>query len=138
MKKLTLQFSFILAFFFIVTSCQQELTEQTLQPNEKSDEVLDREKIALNVLALLQQKDLRSDLVQLLSQQPKSMALEDVLENITVPNQRTANQLEESIKASKSMYEGIENPRQIEVPELWMHMPQGAKLNDLVVSFATL
>lgn len=134
MKKISIYFSLFLAAIIVFSSCQNQLVDELEKTEEKGN--LDRESMALNLIDLLQNQGTRNQMISLLDQKPVGMSLENVLTELNLEQGRISNKLQASVKASKDLYVGIDLPETIEVPELWMHKPEGADMSKLLVSFA--
>lgn len=135
MKKFTIYFSMFIATMLVFSSCQNQLIDEPTA-NQTTESSLEREAIALNVLELLQDQNTKNQLTTLLDANPVGVSLENVLAELGSSNQRIAGKLQASVAASKKLYEGIDKPERVEVPELWMHAPKGSNMKDLLVSFA--
>lgn len=129
-----------LAFVTVLASCQKQ-SEVTPENNTitTTSATINKDKVALDVVNLLNQQSSRNSILNSLKAQKPSVALTTILDQVKaqgVNNTATQN-LRQAVTQSEATYKNVEAPENVEVPELWLHQPAGdIDASQLLVAYA--
>ncbi|EAY30290.1 DUF3103 family protein [Microscilla marina] len=128
-----------LAFITVLASCQKQsevAPEKNIPATSKS---INKDKIALDVVDLLNQKSSRNSIINSLKAQQPSVALATILDQVKSEgiNNTATQQLRQVVTSAEATYKNVEAPDNVEVPELWLHQPTaGVDFSKLLIAYA--
>lgn len=126
---------FIAAFFAF--SCEKDLT--TTSTEFEKDKLIHPETVAKGVLALMQDADGQSLILDYLVQNKFGGSLSNIHQKLcrTTVNESAMNDLKEIIEQSETINELAEETGVIQIPELWLYSPSTEfKSSEVLISFA--
>ena len=126
-----------LAFVILLAGCQNQ--SEKIAPNPIKPEAISKDEIALQVVDLLKQTTSRSEVIHSLKAQMPSVALATILDKVNgrgIKNAATQN-LRRIVQKSEATYKNVDAPKNVEIPELWLHQPQSSlDFSKLLVAYA--
>ncbi|ELR69205.1 hypothetical protein C900_05276 [Fulvivirga imtechensis AK7] len=135
MIKKTLLPVFVGCYLFFFTSCQENELGPTQNP--ATDGSLDA--LALDVVELLNESDAYHPVISTLEQEPVGISLSDLLFSIDINSKSgSISRLQAAAKAAEDHLKVEVAPDKVEIPELWLHKPNGLSViskSDLLVAY---
>lgn len=127
----------ICSYLFVLTGCEDDHVEVKNQDQHKQEE-LSMDELASQVSALLKNDQSFAVVTELLKKKEGSIELSEILAQLEVTNKNKAviSRLEQAVADSKE--KSVSGT--VEIPELWLHMPEGMSAinkDELLVTYPT-